>query len=339
MKLTLLLPSLFWPDSHDAAEVLQGLALPALSRLLGAATLTGKNQTLSAMQAQRAGLAALAPARGLAAEYGLDASAGYWLLADPVHLRVNRDRAHLADSGIMNLSQAQADAFLLSLNALLHEDGLKLYAPHPARWFLQMAEATHASFTPLPDAIGEDINRLLPKGSGGMAWCRLLNELQMLLYTHPVNDAREAGGEPAVNSLWLWGANSDEVPAFAGVDTLYSDDALTQVMARQAGLPCDALPFTLAALLESAPGGQLEVHLDRLLAPARYRDAWGWREAMLQLEADWFAPLLAALGSGKLTELALLTDGPSGFSASLRRPDLWKFWRRPQALSRLLLPD
>jgi len=31
-----------------------------------------------------------------------------------------------------------------------------------------------------------------------------LNELQMQLHDHPLNQAREARGELPVNSLWLW---------------------------------------------------------------------------------------------------------------------------------------
>ena len=34
----------------------------------------------------------------------------------------------------------------------------------------------------------------------------------MLLHAHPVNEAREARGEPAVNSLWLWGAGPRAAP-------------------------------------------------------------------------------------------------------------------------------
>ncbi|MCL6263211.1 hypothetical protein [Craterilacuibacter sp. RT1T] len=336
MKLTLLIPSLFWPDRHDALEVLSGLSLPALSSLLGAARRTAKNKPLSSIQATRAGLSSLAPARWLAADYGLDSSTGHWLLADPAHLRVNRDRAHLADSGIMNLTQSEADALLSSLNALLQEDGMRLYAPHPARWFLHMPAPAAASFTPLADAIGEDVNRLLPSGEKGLIWCRLLNELQMLLYAHPVNDAREARGEPALNSLWLWGEGDDQKPAFCDIDLLFSDDALMQAMASHAAMPCDAVPYTWSALLEICAQNRVEVHLERLLAPARYRDAWGWREAVQQLEADWFAPLWAALRSGLLSELSLITDGPNGFEAKLSRADTWKFWRRPCALEKLL---
>ena len=35
---------------------------------------------------------------------------------------------------------------------------------------------------------------------------RLQNEMQMLLYTHPLNDARDAQGLPTVNSFWISGS-------------------------------------------------------------------------------------------------------------------------------------
>ena len=37
---------------------------------------------------------------------------------------------------------------------------------------------------------------------------RLQNEMQMLLYTHPVNDARAARGAATVNSFWVSGTGS-----------------------------------------------------------------------------------------------------------------------------------
>ena len=36
-------------------------------------------------------------------------------------------------------------------------------------------------------------------------WRRLLNEIQMAWYEHPVNEARAQRGLPPVNALWLYG--------------------------------------------------------------------------------------------------------------------------------------
>ena len=41
---------------------------------------------------------------------------------------------------------------------------------------------------------------------------RLQSEVQMLLYTHPINAARESRGELAVNSFWLSGTGCTPSP-------------------------------------------------------------------------------------------------------------------------------
>lgn len=336
MKLTLIVPGLSWLDAHDGAEVLKGLSLPALATLLGRARIDAAPTTLSALTAQSFGLTHLAPARQNALADGLDAGTGHWLIADPVHVRVDRDRALLADVGVMNLAQHEADALVDSLNRHFAADGMTFFAPQPGRWYVRLAEASGASFTPLMDAVGENINEHLPGGANGLTWSRWLNEMQMLLYTHPVNDQREAQGEVSVNSVWLWGEDSGEAQPIAPAAWLFSDDATWQALARQAGQEADGVPFAFDALAE-APQGEAAtlVHLERLLAPAQYRDAWGWRDAITQLEADWFAPLLAALKSGRISQLTLTTHGPAGFSANVTRSDLWKFWRRARPLTSL----
>ncbi|MBV8679893.1 MAG: hypothetical protein JO338_05520, partial [Aquitalea sp.] len=203
MKLTLLMPGLSWLDAHDGAEVCRGLALPALATLLGRGHRQAMPLSLSALYQRSLGLSAAGIAARLAAAAGLQGE--HWLLADPVHVRIDRDRALLADVGVMRLGQDEAAALVASLNRHFAEDGLCFHAPQPGRWLLQLPEASAASFTPLADAVGENVNEHLPSGTRGLHWSRLLNEMQMLLYTHPVNDARELRGELSVNSVWLWG--------------------------------------------------------------------------------------------------------------------------------------
>jgi hypothetical protein len=336
MKLTLIVPGLSWLDAHDGAEVLKGLALPALATLLGRARIDAAPTTLSALTAQSFGLNRLAPARHDAETSGLDTTSGHWLIADPVHVRVDRDRALLADVGVMNLAQHEADALVGSLSRHFAEDGMTFFAPQPGRWYVRLADASGASFTPLMDAVGENINEHLPGGANGLTWSRWLNEMQMLLYTHPTNDQREAQGEVSVNSVWLWGEGGGGDQPTAPAARLFSDDPTWQGLAQQAGVKTDAVPFAFDALAEALQGESAAlVHLDRLLAPAQYRDAWGWRDTLMQLEADWFVSLLAALKTGRISQLTLTTHGPAGFSATVTRSDLWKFWRRARPLTSL----
>ncbi|MFC3533135.1 hypothetical protein ACFOLG_13200 [Vogesella facilis] len=333
MKLTLIIPGLTWLDAHDGREVSKNLPLPALATLLARGQRQPQAASASALLQQTFGLPRLALAADLAAASGLESAGRHWLVADPVNLRVDRDRALLGDVGIMNLSQQEADALVASLNQLFAEDGFVFHAPSPQRWFLSLPAASGAEFSALPDVIGNDINRHLPRGGNGMLWSRYLNELQMLLYTHPVNDAREARGEVAVNSVWLWGEQGDEsLRPTLRHDQLLAADAMWQGLAAAAGKPAELAPFAFSGLDAS---GDVLVQLDTVEAAAQFRDAWGWREGLQQLERDWFAPLLAALKQRRLTELTVRCHGDAGFTLTLRPSDLWRFWKRPHALGDL----
>jgi hypothetical protein len=52
---------------------------------------------------------------------------------------------------------------------------------------------------------GQPVDAWLPRAAAARLVRRLQNEMQMLLYTHPINDARSARGVPVVNSFWLSG--------------------------------------------------------------------------------------------------------------------------------------
>jgi hypothetical protein len=335
MKLTLVIPGLVWPEPEDTREIARDLPLPALAALLGRGRFERQPRKLSELTASLFGLERCAPARLAAMADGLESAGSHWLLAEPSHLRVDRDRALLADAGILAIGQDEADALVTSMNELFAPDGIVFHAPAPNRWYASLATPSQAEFTPLVDVVGEDINAHLPKGEGGLLWSRFLNELQMLLYSHPVNDAREERGEPTINTVWLWGEGDEGVPQRPAA-AVFADDALWQRYARQAGAQVDAAPYALPALAEAAGSAQdVLVLLDALHAPAQYRDAWGWREALKLLEENWFAPALAALRARRLSELELVCHGEGGFVLSVRPGDLWKFWRGAKPLTHL----
>lgn len=332
MKLTLHLPGLAWYDAHDGASLCRDLSAPALSLLLARGQRSARPAHPSEHLLHSFNLPELAVAATLARQAGLSTAGRHWLIADPVNLRVDRDRALLGDVGIMNLAQHEADQLVGSLNQLFAEDGFVFHAPAPARWFISLPAATGASFTPLPDVIGQDINHHLPGGQNGMRWSRYLNEMQMLLYTHAANDTRELRGDTPVNSVWLWGEQgSDSQAPQAFAPLLYSDNPLYQALATECGMAVDATPYQFAGL----QGEHVHVVLDQLEAAAQFRDAWGWRETIKRLEQDWFAPILAALKAGQLQSLELSCDGEAGFTLRITPRQLWKFWLSGQPLATL----
>ena len=133
-SLLLCLPRFLRADALDAG-------VPALRRLLARARETRLvRQDLEAALLQSFGvqrqrdwpvapftwLADGANAAGLASH---DA-ARFWLRADPVHLRAERDALVLVDASQLNLVRASADALLDSLNAHFDSDAVRFHAPH-----------------------------------------------------------------------------------------------------------------------------------------------------------------------------------------------------------------
>ena len=210
MKLTVLLPGLAWPDADTLAAATDGLVLPELSWLLARAARTPLEQDADQVLAQQFGLGYTPVARVAGLADGLETRQGYWLRIDPVYLRAEREALVLADSGVMSISQQEADRLVDSLNRFFAEDGLRFHAPVPDRWYLEGRQPWRAEFTRLEAVIGENVDTHLPRGETALLWHRWLNELQMLLFSQAVNAEREGAGELPINSVWPWGDGRSE---------------------------------------------------------------------------------------------------------------------------------
>lgn len=253
---------------------------------------------------------------------GGDPGADAWVRADPVHLRVMQNRVAVMPGEAFPLPAEEAHALCDALNA--HFAGMEFTVASPKRWYARLALA----FAPDPGNPLESAGRAAqpPQQAAG-----LLNEAQMVLHNHAVNAAREARGEPAVNSLWLWGAGRAG-QARASWQSVATDDPAVLGAARLAGARHRALPRSAAEWLERLPqNGRHLALLDALRAPLALGAELA--EETAALERDWFAPLLASLRSGRVGMLTLhVPDGPQAVSFEAVRGDLRRFWRRPKGI-------
>ena len=330
MRLTLCLPGLLLP--HQAfLDTVVDLELPALSRLIGYGRL---HRDVPAAHydrlMQRWNLEALpGAALRLLGEGGTPGTAD-WLCLDPVHLAVDRRGVKVGDPDLLGLTAAEDAALRATLVPLFADLGT-LSAIVPGHWHLRLAQPSELVTLPLPQAAGNAVDPALPSGEDGMRLRRLLAEAQTLLHDHPVNRARDAAGQPLINSLWPWGPGALSEPFVAPFDTIWTTDPVLRGLALASGIGGDAPPPTLVG----ASGNILAV-IDRLAGPARHLDALAWREALQTLEREWFVPLLAALRHGRCTELRITSFGPdASIDLDIGRCDLLRFWRRPQPLAKL----
>lgn len=338
MNISLLIPFLI-PTAEMNASLFSDLPLPALRILLARASRsqTGDADGVEAALCRQFGIPRqtdwpLAPITFLAD--GGDPGSHYWLRADPVHLRATRDQLMLVDSGAFNVNQAEAAQFADAFNRHFQADGYVLYPVRPNRWYLR-ADIPPALSTHSINAVsGQHIDPYLPSGGDALAWHRFYNEIQMLFFSLAVNDAREARGELTINGLWCWGGGVMPTLQPTITSKLLANDSDARALAFAAGLPNDQLPENASGIDQPAL-----VLLDALSGAAQYGDYYGWREAILQMEKNWFVPLLAQLKSGKLSSINITTfTQQHAITWHTRRSDLLKLWRRDTLPQLLTMP-
>lgn len=178
----------------------------------------------------------------------------YVLHADPVHLRPDRDRLVLFAGPDFAPDRAEADALVALFNQHLGEEGLRLEAPTPGRWYLLSEQVPELVTQPLAAVLGRPIAGQLPQGPEARRWARLLNEVQMLFHHSEVNQRREAAGIPTLNGLWLWGGGQLLPPPTGevGYARVFSADPLARGLARARGIPTASQPADLGAVLAAA---------------------------------------------------------------------------------------
>ena len=297
--------------SEAGRLALQSLALPQLERLLGRLSPGARygndefspnaphEQALAAARGWAAGPGDALPFAALAATaLGLPAGQAAWGQLTPVHLDVGAEQVSLAEPAALALDEAGSRELLGAVRPLFETEGFTLHWAAPRQWL-----ATHALFDGLATASldrvsGRNVDTWLPDHRSARLIRRLQNEVQMLLYTHPLNDQREAAGLATVNSFWLSG--------------------------------CGRLPVTTPA---PAPAGTEPQIDDRLRAPALAEDWAAWCEAWRALDAGPIAAL-ARQGGG----FTLTLCGERHAQAFVPAPQsLWQrvaaTWQKPAALA------
>jgi hypothetical protein len=265
-------------------EVWAGLQLPHLQTLL---TLLQRQQVLQdpetsalhlpheRLQAQALGWPLEAPTLPWAAwhraQQGKQSTEPQaWMT--PCHWQIGMDQVVMADPAHLHLSDEESQQLLQAMQPFLQEDGLQMTWHSALLWHAQGSLLANLPTASLDRVIGQNVKDWMPNSPAARPLQRLQSEMQMLLYNHPVNDARDARRQHTVNAFWLHGAGT--------------------------------LPATQPAAAPPPPMNEAVTVSDALRASALHGDLQTWRQAWQQLDATAVAELLAhlkATGQGTLS--------------------------------------
>lgn len=157
----------------------------------------------AAQEAQRLGLTSL---------HGLQG----WAWITPCHWKVHSDHVEMADPLQLGLTPRDAETLYLAMQPYFAEDGITLFAhahgQAHSRWLAHGAVFTNLPTASLDRVAGHGVDAWLPRQPQAKPLRRLQNEMQMLLYTHPVNDQRASFHLSAVNAFWVSGTGTPRGP-------------------------------------------------------------------------------------------------------------------------------
>jgi hypothetical protein len=209
-------------SAAECFQALEGVALPHLQQLA---------RRLGVESAEAGDPASLSPPheRVLARAHGLDAADGLiplaalqvrqdgdaagaaeagWAWIHPAHWRVGADHIAMAHPQDLQLDAEDSHALLEAMRPWFAEDGIRLTYDAPLRWLAEGDLFRTLPTASLDRVSGRRIEHWLPRGDAGKPVRRLQQEMQMLLYTLPLNDERQRGGLLPVNSFWVSGSGA-----------------------------------------------------------------------------------------------------------------------------------
>jgi len=338
MQLTLVVCGLL--DLEPAALGALDVSAPALTRLLataGATTIAdGGAPAVACRELDITQQTDWPVAPWLARAAGVQATAPYWLCAEPASLVVNRSDVRL-EGLVRDLDEAESAALRATLNAHFSNDGVQVDSIDHSHWLLGVREPQALSTVPPDRAIGAPLLPCLPTGDDAPRWRRWQSEIQMLLFEHPVNQSREAAGKKSVNALWLWGGGA---PALAAAPPrlamMHADAWLPVALARARGVSVAPLSPTLEALRDRSSQSPSLAWLEA----NDTGDAGALAASLAALDFDWFAPARGAFQNGTIRELDIIVAGRSAsMRFAARRLSLarrLRAWTSAPKLSRLL---
>ena len=198
-----------------------------------------------------------------------------WAFITPCHWQVSTDHITLHDPAALGLDEAGSRALLAVIAPWFEQDGITLLYDQPTRWLARGEVFANLRSTSLERVLHRDVHPWLQSAEQHPVLRRLHSEMQMLLYTHPWNEAREALRQPTVNAFWVHGAGQ---------------------------------------LAANTPVKQQAPHMPLTLRDAALREDWAaWASAWQQLDAGPVAELAAQAARGSAVQLTLCGES-SAFS-------------------------
>jgi hypothetical protein len=157
-----------------------------------------------------------------------------------------------------------------------------------------------------------------------------LNEVQMLLHDHPINQQRVQAGKLPVNSVWLWGEGSMPTAISENWEQVYGDDVLVEALAQLTA----SKHAPLAAFVPRTVSGRCLLVINTCYTAMQDKDVFRWLACIEEIQNRILLPLQANLKQHSGTAITLLPANGCQYRLTHRRLPRW--WHRRHPLETFL---
>lgn len=324
-KLTIALPGLFWHEIADIDDLYSKLKLNNFTKIFKhtkIATISGSyGELVYGLQLKHSN----DYAKQIATELNLVNNYTEFLIAEPTHLQLDRDHLQIAESNLFKLDQQECNTIIDHINSHFVNE-IKLHYISNKLWLLchnLPINLNNNQFYPILDIMGENITHYLPRGQNAIWLNKLINEIQMLLYSMPLHQQRINRGLLPINSLWLWNKSMQQTSDYA---TIYANNLTT--------LSNHAKIKPVPRVIDTNLLDNSLIIIDDLYYSCCYRDGFSWLDKLHELDETVGLALAQMLYNNEIEQLDILIPQRENIIQLSTRPSYkYKFWQNKQLIN------
>ncbi|MFT4606912.1 MAG: hypothetical protein ACI9YO_002983 [Gammaproteobacteria bacterium] len=129
-----------------------------------------------------------------------------YLLCRTIHLKADMHNALVVPLESNSVNEVDSTLILEDLQAFFSED-CDLKPLDNGLWLMRLKHCEASDCYPhYLSMIGRKANQFIEQSKHALPWYKLMNEMQMFMHQHPINQNRLTTGLLPINSLWFWGA-------------------------------------------------------------------------------------------------------------------------------------
>jgi hypothetical protein len=247
-----------------------------------------------------------------------------YLLFRPVHLKADMHNAIVVSIQENQTNTKDIVILIKELSDYFNVD-CDIQSIAGGYWLMRLKECDPPRHYPhYLSVVGRKADPYTEQSKAMLPWYKLMNEMQMYLHQHEINQDRLQSGLLTINSLWFWGAGSC-LPESVGSVNWFCDDGLLKQFARASGIEVADI-----SRLETASFNQHCLVIDLSVLEAMKTDTESNLLVLLQrIEQKLFKPLLDAVNKQRCS---LRLRAGSGFDYALKPASRLKWWCKPKNL-------